>query len=227
MQNIKIIFLKDDKSLNSFLLKIIKKSIKIKKKPLNLMLSGGQSFLSFYKYFSKKKIYKYLNIFLSDERLTSHKKYQNLSSLLKYLKYPINSPKITKSKKFVLKEYRSRLPTYIDLTFLGMGSDGHIASIFKISKTRKKVIITSSKKHPFDRCSVSLNYINKSKRIFTLIKGKKKNNFFLNHLINNRYKLLPVSKIKNNTLILNGINCKDFVKIKKIIHGKSLKKDWL
>ena len=223
MQNIKIIFLKDDKSLNSFLFKIIKKSIKIKKEPLNLMLPGGQSFLNFYKYLTKKKIYKYLNIFLSDERLTPKKKYQNLFSLLKYLKYPINSPKIAKSKKFVLKEYRNRLPTYIDLTFLGMGSDGHVASIFKKSKNKNKVIITSSKKHPFQRCTVSLNYLNKSKKIFTLIKGKKKYKFFLNHLMNNKYKLLPVSQINNNTLILNGINCKDFVKIKKFINGKPLK----
>ena len=122
-----------------------------------------------------------------------------------------------------IKEYRNLLPTYIDLTFLGMGSDGHVASIFKKSKNKNKVIITSSKKHPFQRCTVSLNYLNKSKKIFTLIKGKKKYKFFLNHLMNNKYKLLPVSQINNNTLILNGINCKDFVKIKKFINGKPLK----
>lgn len=73
---------------------------------------------------------------------------------------------------------RGHLP-YLDITFLGMGPDGHIASLFPeqagIRETEKTVIaVRNSPKPPPERLSLTLPVINSSARVWLVVAGADK-----------------------------------------------------
>lgn len=73
---------------------------------------------------------------------------------------------------------RDQLP-YLDITFLGMGPDGHIASLFPersgIRETARTVIpVTNSPKPPPERISLSLPVLNSSARVWLVVAGADK-----------------------------------------------------
>ncbi|EMK10393.1 MULTISPECIES: 6-phosphogluconolactonase [Leptospira] len=64
-----------------------------------------------------------------------------------------------------------------DLVLLGLGEDGHVASLFPgmdLSKEEDAIAIYDSPKLPKERVSLSLNKINSSEFVFIIAKGKKK-----------------------------------------------------
>ena len=69
--------------------------------------------------------------------------------------------------------------TVFDITFLGVGSDGHIASLFpdhaSVRETRRTVVAeTDSPKPPSQRLSLTLPVINASERIWLILAGSDK-----------------------------------------------------
>ncbi|MFM9878449.1 MAG: 6-phosphogluconolactonase [Rhodoglobus sp.] len=73
---------------------------------------------------------------------------------------------------------RGHLP-YLDITFLGMGPDGHIASLFPerpgIAETDATVIaVRNSPKPPPERISLTLPVINSSARVWLVVAGADK-----------------------------------------------------
>lgn len=64
----------------------------------------------------------------------------------------------------------------LDLCILGVGEDGHIASLFpgKQHIALTKTIRTQKPDEPYGRRSLSMRYILKSKRILLLVRGKSK-----------------------------------------------------
>ena len=69
-----------------------------------------------------------------------------------------------------------------DLTLLGMGEDGHVASLFPghdlgIQTYSPKVLkVYNSPKPPAQRISLSMNRLNKSRKILIIATGERKNN---------------------------------------------------
>ena len=73
---------------------------------------------------------------------------------------------------------RGHLP-YLDITLLGMGADGHIASLFPeragIRETERSVIsVLNSPKPPPERLSLTLPVVNSSARVWLVVAGADK-----------------------------------------------------
>ncbi len=161
----------------------------IKKNKISLMLTGGNTAKDLYNSWNKKRIFKknYLKIYFTDERCVGPKsKYSNYFLIKKYLLdtkvvksdevYRIESEK--KLKDNVIKKYAKTLPSSIDILFLSLAPDGHIASIFPNSRLmnekRKLVGITEKKIKGFYRISISPLIIKQAKLIFIFVKGRER-----------------------------------------------------
>ena len=101
-----------------------------------------------------------------------------------------------------IKKYFINKKISFDLILLGIGNDGHIASLFKKNiskKTNKNVIYV--KRKDFLRISLTIKCINKSKSIFLWAPGKSKKNIVKKILSDKKYKY-PASFLKENNSTL-------------------------
>ena len=171
-------------------------------KPISrIVLSGGSTPISFYELLSDKDVnWSNYQILLSDEREVE------VSSLLSNegtIKTIINDHSFNGSFVSLLDEDAesklSAIESY-DLCILGMGNDGHIASIFpNMSNLEEALYSKASLLNLYDgypdvsRVTMSLNEINKSDQIILLIKGEKKFNLLMDKRVNND--LLPVDHL--------------------------------
>ena len=185
-------------------------------KPVSrIVLSGGSTPISFYEILSDKDIsWSNYQILLSDERKVE------VSSLLSNegtIKTIINHHSFNSSFVSLLDEDAesklSAIESY-DLCILGMGNDGHIASIFpNMSNLEEALYGKASLLNLYDgypdvsRVTMSLNEINKSDQIILLIKGEKKFNLLMDKRANND--LLPVDHLFTQMI--------DKIKVFKII----------
>ena len=121
--------------------------------------------------------------------------------------YEINI-KNTKLKN-IAREYEKKIKKYFngkkicfDLTLLGVGNDGHIASLFKnnINKINKKNVDFVIRKD-FKRITLTIKCINNSKNIFLWAPGQSKKKIIKN-IIKDKTLTYPASylKSKNNFL---------------------------
>jgi len=195
-----------------------------KKRRFSFVLTGGDSPIKLYKYLAKnKKInWKIVDFFLGDERyVKENSKNSNIGMCKKYL---LNKIKISKNQiynisteKFSIKEcvvnYDNKIKKYFsgknikfDLILLGIGNDGHIASLFRdfINKKNSKNVQLVRKKD-FLRISMTLKCINNSKNIFLWAPGKKKSNIIKKILDDKKLKY-PVSFLKKNNNFLFHCN---------------------
>ena len=195
-----------------------------KKKRFSLVLTGGESPIRLYKFLAKnKKIpWSKIDFFISDERYVNEtSKNSNINMCKKYLlnKIKISNKQIykisTNHKKIYnsVNDYNNKIKKYFfnkkvsfDLILLGIGNDGHIASLFNnnIKKKSNKNII-SVKKEDFYRISLTLKCINNSKAIFLWAPGKEKKQIVRKILLDLKYKY-PASHLKkeNNFLFYSN-----------------------
>ena len=205
-------------------------------KKINLILAGGTSPLKFYDQLFKQKIdWKKVNLFLKDERLVSifskYSNYKNINSILKKnnlfnkLK-PLNK---NSTQKKNIKLITNSLKKHKTICFLGLGYDGHFASIFYNSKKYKELInlkkrpsilITDKVGKPFvKRATMNLSMLNYSSRFYLILNNKSKVNLF-KEILNSKnieiYSILNlVNLAKNRISIFDGYSIKELKKFYK------------
>ena len=207
-----------NKFIETFKAKLNKK-VKASKR-LTFVLTGGKSPIKLYKKLSlnKKIQWKHVDFFIGDERYVNEiSKNSNINLCRKYL---LNNIKISPKQIFKIetsnnsiskdsKDYQDKIKRYFlnkkvcfDIVLLGIGNDGHIASLFRnnINKKNKKLVDFVIKKD-FKRITITINCINNSNSIFLWAPSKKKNSIVKKILFDNKFKY-PASylKRKNNTL---------------------------
>ena len=199
--------------------KKISKNKELKKKRLSFVLTGGSSPVNLYKKLSKVNLnWKNIDFFWGDERYVSNKSIHSNyclanKTLFKYINiknkqiFPVNTAKPSAKKSSLdysnkIKRYFGKKKISFDIFLLGMGNDGHIASIFPNDLQKKSNKITRSVlRNDFERITINLKKINNSKFIFLWLNTKKKvKNFF--KIRNNNNKQIPVNNIKRKNIVL-------------------------
>jgi len=206
-------------------IRLFKEKIKNKGKDrFSFVLTGGHSPIKLYKNLAKEKNldWKKIDFFIGDERyVKENSKNSNIKMCKKYLFEKINIQddqiyKIYTDRKSIKKsalDYDKKIKKYFvnkkisfDLILLGIGNDGHIASLFKKNinkKTNKNVIYV--KRKDFQRISLTIKCINNSKSIFLWAPGKSKKNIVKKILSDKKFKY-PASFLKENNNILFHCN---------------------
>lgn len=205
-------------------------------KKINLILAGGTSPLKFYDQLFKQKIdWKKVNLFLKDERLVSifskYSNYKNINSILKKnnLFNKLKPLNINSTQKKNIKLITNSLKKHKTICFLGLGYDGHFASIFNNSKKYKELInlkkkpsilITDKVGKPFvKRATMNLSMLNYSSRFYLILNNKSKVNLF-KEILNSKnieiYSILNLINLaKNRISIFDGYSIKELKKFYK------------
>ena len=78
-----------------------------------------------------------------------------------------------------IKKYFKNKKIRLDICLLGMGNDGHVASIFpNTNLLKRRFIVSSINRRDFKRITIGLKIINNSKRIFLWLSNKSKTSIF-------------------------------------------------
>ena len=201
----------------------LKKKLK-KYKRLSFVLTGGKSPIKLYRRLSEtKKIdWKNVDFFIGDERYVKETSKNSNINLCK--KYFLNRIKISKKQIFKIStnsnsirkdtnHYENKIKRYFlnkivsfDIMLLGIGNDGHIASLFKEDIRKKNNFsVQYVKKKDFSRITLSINCINKSKKIFLWAPTKKKK-LIIKKILSDKIKKYPASYLKRSNNILFNCN---------------------
>ena len=189
------------------------------KKRFSFVLTGGSSPINLYKKLSKIKVnWKNIDFFWGDERYVSNKSVNSNYHLanktfLKYINikkkqiFPVNTTKSSAKKSSLdysnkIKKYFGKNNISFDIILLGMGNDGHIASIFPNDLQKKNNKITRNViRNDFERITINLKEINNSKFIFLWLNTKNKAKKY-SQIQNNKNKQIPVNNIKRKNVVL-------------------------
>ena len=161
----------------------------IDNKSVNLFISGGNSPRNFLIGLSKKKtLLKKIEIFLTDERLIignkDYSNYQNINSLFKDNKLTKKINTFTKKSLKNKQHFISYLKNRKIISIIGIGNDGHFASIFPFSKKNKFLLDKRANPNFFttekigkpycNRITMNLSMILKSKKVYIIINTRRK-----------------------------------------------------
>ena len=217
----KIIIENNENLLIRKFISFLKQKIRKKKKGrFSFVLTGGESPIKLYQNLSKVKNinWRKVDFFIGDERyVKENSKNSNIKMCKKYL---LNNIKILNSQIYKIStenislresalDYEKKIQKYFlnkkisfDIILLGVGDDGHIASLFKKNinkKSHKNVDFV--KRRDFFRITLTLKCLNNSKSIFLWIPGIKKISIVEKILIDQKNKY-PVSFLKTKNKFL-------------------------
>ncbi|MDB0062793.1 6-phosphogluconolactonase [Crocinitomicaceae bacterium] len=207
-----------EKKLAKYIINILLNSIETRGTS-NILLSGGSTPLNLYKTLGSYEInWSKVNIGLVDERFVpvnsefnNHSKIKdslNENSIMEIDVLPmvLNDSNFEENLKHLTLTYNSFF-SHIDFCLLGMGEDGHTASIFPndlesiklIADTNKNIGSAYAPNHPTRRISCNKTMLSSSTNNVLLILGKKK----LKILQNSMDKGLPISEFSSAKNELN------------------------
>ena len=220
----KIINKKSEKSLIDQFIRDFKKDYLRKKKQnkrLSFVLTGGKSPIKLYRKLAQINIdWNIIDFFWGDERYVSHQS-KNSNFKLAYNEF-IRKIKIDKKNVFPIKtnksiskcsdEYSKKIKKYFkykkinfDYCLLGMGKDGHVASIFPNSENLyDKFIAKPVIRRDFKRITLSLNVINNSKKILLWLNNKSKSEIYFK--IKKEGIKIPVNNLSKKKTIIYKIH---------------------
>lgn len=170
---------------------------------INIALSGGTTPLPILNALKSFKLqWEKANFFLVDERVVQADSVEsNFNNLKKFFFDYINSksfilynPKIGIEKS--LSKYNKIIPEKFDLVILGMGQDGHIASLFPNTlalKETKKRYVTNKINGNSSRLTMTMPLLLDSKEIILIFKGSSKWSTFTS-----KDTSLPINILKKN-----------------------------
>ena len=195
------IILKKFRNNNEIFLKCIKILKKEIKNNNNIIISGGNTYLEFFKLLKEKVVNCKINFYISDERILKtpkikinlyniKKSFLNLEKKVKFF-FDIEKYNIS-NKLFLLKKIRkefNKKKTKINLAFLGVGVDGHIASIFDnniVNAVKEPFFLSKNKHEKFQRISFTFDYLKEVDQIIFVITGSDKK-YLIENLKKNNY----------------------------------------
>jgi len=176
-----------------------------KNSTIDLILTGGQSANKIYPYLTSYLInaYKNFNIYLSDERCVDEHDINSNYRMLKNFFHKYECLKINKfyyedkGIDFSIQNYTKILPQKVNISLLGLGDDGHVASIFpNQTYIHNTVIETISPLNISKRLSLHLNYIQQSDKIVIIASGMNKSKI-ISKILKDKHCELPATKLNN------------------------------
>lgn len=182
------------------------------------IIPGGKTPRQFYQNLAQRvRDWNYVSLILSDERLVEEKSNQSntkmvKSELLDHIKTDIKPDLVSvvngyspKQKKEILNSVNCQtiqlLPSKV--TFLGIGSDGHSASLFpgieNENFNEKPFMLVDKPDENFQRISITLKVLSETPLLVFLVSGASKRSV-INKLVNWPEELehLPIHKIIQN-----------------------------
>lgn len=174
-------------------------------KTIDIVLTGGSSANKIYPYLTSyfDNSQKNINIFLSDERCVDELDFNSNFRMLniyfnKYDFIKLNKLYyIDKGIEFSIKNYIDILPQKVNISLLGLGDDGHVASIFpNQTYIHNTVIETISPLNISKRLSLHLNYIQQSDKIVIIASGMNKSKI-ISKILKDKHCELPATKLNN------------------------------
>ncbi|ABQ47602.1 6-phosphogluconolactonase [Thermotoga petrophila RKU-1] len=188
-----VIYLLEDGYVDFVVEKIHKKMKKLleEKEKIFAVLAGGRTPLPVYEKLAEQKLpWNCIHFFLSDERYvpidSDQSNFRNINEVLfsrakipsSNVHYIDTSLSIKKACEKYEREIRS-ITDQFDLAILGMGPDGHVASIFDLETGNKDVFVTftdPSGDPEVPRVTLTFRALNTSRYVLFLIRGKEKIN---------------------------------------------------
>ncbi len=152
-----------------------------------IAISGGSTYASVCTYWSKQEITFNAPLFFPvDERVVPfadsesnwgmiYKSFLKPKGFNKQKEHHVSS--VDDYKQLLMKTFNSEIPVF-DTIFLGVGNDGHTASLFPggnyLTDTQSIVLATTSPKSPQKRITLSPTVIAQAKKCVVIIAGEKK-----------------------------------------------------
>jgi 6-phosphogluconolactonase len=215
---------RDEREIAEFLLSLWRKTAEAeiaRKNLFTVALSGGTTPKFFYRRLDglkERELWDKTHIFMADERLVPYNHMESNFGMMKALfldqagiraanTHEVATGLVPSVKAAALYEEEIRsfftlsdkqdIPVF-DLVFLGIGEDGHTASLFPggtgIAKKKRLVVAVKRDSEDFGRISLTPRVINKAKTVIFLVTGLRKAEI-LKRLIRDNDPALPASKI--------------------------------